>query len=59
MEQHYTRLWNQQFAKRLSVGRWVQRFFGKTWMTNAFIAVLKPFPFLVRAIVKQTHGERY
>lgn len=59
MEQNYTRLWNQQFAKRLTVGRWVQRFFGKTWMTNAFIAVLKPFPFLVRAIVKQTHGERY
>lgn len=59
MEQYYTRIWNKTFAQRLTVGRRVQRFFGKTWMTNAFIAMLKPFPFLVRAIVKQTHGERY
>lgn len=57
MEQQYSSAWTRQFAKRLTVGRWVQQFFGKTWMTNVFIAALKPFPFLVRAIVKQTHGE--
>lgn len=59
MEQSYARVWTNIFAKRLIVGRWVQGFFGKTWMTNLFIAMLKPFPFLVRAIMKQTHGERY
>ena len=59
MEQQYSNAWSNTFAKRLTVGRWVQGFFGKTWMTNLFIAMLKPFPFLVRAIVKQTHGERY
>lgn len=59
MEQQYTRVWTNTFAQRLTVGRWVQRFFGKTWMTNLFISMLKPFPFLVRAIVKQTHGERF
>ncbi len=59
MEQSYARVWTNIFAQRLTIGRWVQRFFGKTWMTNLFIAMLKPFPFLVRAIVKQTHGERY
>lgn len=59
MEQSYARVWTNTFGKRLTVGRWVQGFFGKTWMTNLFIAMLKPFPFLVRAIVKQTHGERY
>ncbi|MBT9483364.1 MAG: NAD(P)/FAD-dependent oxidoreductase [Sediminibacterium sp.] len=59
MEQSYARVWTNTFGKRLTVGRWVQRFFGKTWMTNLFIAMLKPFPFLVRAIVKQTHGERF
>jgi flavin-dependent dehydrogenase len=59
MEQSYARVWTNTFGKRLTVGRWVQRFFGKTWMTNLFIAMLKPFPFLVRTIVKQTHGERY
>ncbi|MDO8996534.1 MAG: NAD(P)/FAD-dependent oxidoreductase [Sediminibacterium sp.] len=59
MEQQYSNAWSNTFAKRLTVGRMVQRFFGKTWMTNLFIAMLKPFPFLVRAIVKQTHGERY
>ena len=59
MEQQYSNAWSNAFAKRLTVGRWVQGFFGKTWVTNLFIAMLKPFPFLVRAIVKQTHGERY
>ena len=59
MEQQYSRSWSNTFAQRLIVGRWVQRLFGKTWMTNVFIAALKPFPFLVRAIVKQTHGERF
>lgn len=59
MEQQYSNAWSNTFAKRLTVGRWVQGFFGKTWMTNLFIAMLKPFPFLVRAIVKQTHGERF
>lgn len=59
MEQQYSNAWSNTFAKRLTVGRMVQRFFGKTWMTNLFIAMLKPFPFLVRAIVKQTHGEGF
>lgn len=59
MEQSYARVWTNTFEKRLTIGRWVQRFFGKTWMTNLFISMLKPLPFLVRAIVKQTHGERF
>lgn len=59
MEQQYSNAWSNTFAKRLKVGRWVQGFFGKTWMTNLFITMLKPFPFLVRAIVKQTHGEGF
>jgi flavin-dependent dehydrogenase len=59
MEQQYSNAWAKAFARRLKVGRWVQGFFGKTWMTNLFIAMLKPFPFLVCAIVKQTHGERF
>lgn len=59
MEAQYTKAWNNTFAKRLKVGRWVQGFFGKTWMTNLFISCLKPFPYLVRKIVQQTHGERF
>lgn len=59
MEQQYQQTWNKAFAQRLMTGRWVQGFFGKSWMTNAFIALLKPFPFLVRAVMKQTHGERF
>lgn len=59
MEAQYTQAWNNAFAKRLKVGRWVQGFFGKTWMTNLFISCLKPFPYLVRKIVQQTHGERF
>ncbi len=59
LELQYTNAWKSKFSTRLKTGRLVQRFFGKRWITNLFIAALKPFPFLIKGIVKQTHGERF
>lgn len=56
MEQRYTNLWQQQFAKRLTMGRMIQRFFGHSWLTNSFVAISKSSPRLVNFMVKRTHG---
>jgi flavin-dependent dehydrogenase len=56
MEKHYQKTWNQLFAQRMKTGRIIQRFFGNRFWSVALIRFLKPFPFLVRALIRQTHG---
>ncbi len=56
---NYTTLWQQQFLKRIKVGRTVQTFFGKTWITNAVISILKRSTYLTKKIILQTHGEEF
>lgn len=59
MEIDYTTEWNLIFSKRLRTGRQIQSMFGKTWVTNFFIAVMKRFPGLTRKLIEQTHGEPF
>jgi flavin-dependent dehydrogenase len=59
MEKSYQKNWNRQFAARLKTGRLIQRFFGKTFWSVWLIRIMKPFPSLVRALIRQTHGERF
>lgn len=59
MEQSYASAWKKLFSTRLKSGRLIQRFFGKKWMTNLFIAALKPFPSLVKWLIRQTHGDPF
>lgn len=59
LEKNYTLEWNRQFAHRLLMGRRIQRLFGKRWLTNLFITSVKPFPGLVRSLIKQTHGKSF
>jgi menaquinone-9 beta-reductase len=59
MESAYTDQWRSTFSKRLQTGRWIQSMFGKAWVTNFFIAVMKKMPALTRALIKQTHGESF
>jgi flavin-dependent dehydrogenase len=59
MEEQYQQLWRKQFNSRLKTGRLIQRFFGKKWATNLFIAALKPFPSLVKWLIRQTHGDPF
>ena len=58
-EAHYTETWKKQFAKRLWVGRQIQRLFGQQLITELFIRILKPFPGLIRWLIRQTHGEQF
>ncbi len=59
MESGYTREWNVTFGSRLMVGRVIQRFFGKMWLSEIFIRLLKNFPSLARKLVAATHGKNY
>jgi menaquinone-9 beta-reductase len=59
MEKSYQKNWNLQFARRLQTGRIIQRFFGKTFWSVLLIRVLKPFPFFVRTLIRQTHGKPF
>jgi flavin-dependent dehydrogenase len=56
MEQAYIQQWQQQFAKRLAAGRFIQQFFGHNRLTDYFIQALHPFPGIVNYLVRKTHG---
>lgn len=59
MELLYTKAWQKQFAGRLFTGRLIQSLFGKKWVTNFFIGAVKPLPFLIKWLIKQTHGKPF
>lgn len=59
MEKNYAEEWKRTFGGRLRTGRMIQRFFGRPWVTNIFIRIMKPLPFITRWLIRQTHGERF
>lgn len=59
MEARYGREWKKQFARRLLMGRKIQKLFGSKLLTNMLITLVKPFPKLVSYLVKQTHGKSF
>jgi len=56
---NYQQNWNFHFAKRLKMGRFIQSLFGNSNLTDLTIGLLKPFPFLTDALIKQTHGKPF
>lgn len=59
MLDRYERIWNDQFAARLRVGRLIQANFGKEWQTDLFVSTLKCLPWLTNRIIKATHGQPF
>jgi flavin-dependent dehydrogenase len=59
MERQYIRQWQKLFVRRLRTGRRIQRLFGKSWITNMFISIMKPFPGLVNYLIRRTHGKPF
>ncbi|MEO6456015.1 MAG: NAD(P)/FAD-dependent oxidoreductase, partial [Ginsengibacter sp.] len=59
MEDEYSDQWNKHFAGRLRAGRIIQNFFGKEWVTNVFVGTIKHFPFLIRLLIRSTHGKPF
>jgi menaquinone-9 beta-reductase len=59
MENQYTHKWKMNFERRLQAGRIIQKLFGKEFITNRFIGVVKHLPFLINRMVKATHGKEF
>ena len=59
MEEGYTSNWNNLFSKRLKRGRSIQRLFGQEFLTNTFISLISHFPFMIKKMIKGTHGEEF
>jgi flavin-dependent dehydrogenase len=59
MENSYQHQWEHHFSKRLKTGRMLQRFFGSSLLSNAFVQTFKILPFLAKPVVKMTHGKPF
>lgn len=59
MEESYRSAWGKQFSGRLRTGRIVQRLFTSNWMSSALIRTGKVFPFVIRSIIRKTHGKPF
>jgi len=59
LEKEYCITWKKTFGKRLQYGRFIQSLFGKTWITNMFIAILKTMPAITKKLIRQTHGDPF
>ena len=59
LEKQYATIWQANFGKRLWYGRLIQKFFGKVWLTNIFIAALRRMPTITNWLIKQTHGKPF
>jgi menaquinone-9 beta-reductase len=59
MEDRYKKKWQQVFAARVKEGMQIQRFFGKKWITNLFVHVMKMLPGVTKRIITHTHGQPF
>ncbi len=56
LEQQYQQGWSAQFARRLWVGRTVQRLFGSAWLSELGVHLFAQFKPALRSVMRQTHG---
>lgn len=59
MEQEYVKKWNELFANRLKTGRMLQRLFDSQWLTSLTVRLGRSFPSVIKALIKQTHGDPF
>ncbi|AQG80393.1 NAD(P)/FAD-dependent oxidoreductase [Spirosoma montaniterrae] len=57
LESRYQHAWSARFARRLWVGRTVQRLFGNERLTEAAVWAFGAFRPALRGLMRQTHGE--
>ena len=59
MEEGYKKDWNNNFGKRLKMGRRIQWMFGNGWLMGIMIKLGKTFPGIIRTLVRNTHGKPF
>jgi hypothetical protein len=58
METNYQKEWRKNFATRLWFGRTIQKMFDSR-LFGILIPVFKAFPFVVKFLIRQTHGKTF
>lgn len=56
MEKQYEAGWRGRFARRLWVGRTVQKLFGDEWLSELAVGAFGAFKPMLRGVMRQTHG---
>lgn len=59
MEVNFTNQWKAHFAKRLWIGRIVQRLFGGNTSTYVFLKIMQHNKWLATTLIKATHGKPF
>lgn len=59
METEYIKAWQQQFSKRLFIGRTVQKIFEHNSSTSFFLRSMHAMPFIAKQVIKATHGRSF
>ncbi|MEO6522539.1 MAG: NAD(P)/FAD-dependent oxidoreductase [Mucilaginibacter sp.] len=59
IEQAYTAEWESKFARRLWIGRQLQRLFGANAMTTLSLKTLNALPPLADYLISKTHGQPF
>jgi flavin-dependent dehydrogenase len=57
MERGYSKRWSDQFARRLWVGRQVQRLFGSEMASNLAVSLVRHVKPIANVLVRATHGD--
>ena len=57
IEKEYTKQWNKTFSNRLKTGRFIQKILMNETMANIGFSAISTFPFLLKNIIKKTHGK--
>lgn len=56
LEEQYQAAWQRLFARRLWVGRTVQRLFGDEWLSELAVTVFRTVKPALHGVMRQTHG---
>ena len=59
MEREYSHQWESLFSQRLKRGRRIQGLFGQEFLTNKFISLIRFFPFIIKRLIRGTHGTEF
>lgn len=57
LEQQYQFAWNAAFQKRLRIGRWIQNALQHKKLTRIGVSMVSTSPYLLKTIIKSTHGK--
>lgn len=56
LEQGYAQAWNNEFQRRISAGKWLQRILLNESLASFSQTLIARAPFLLTSIIKRTHG---